>query len=112
MPRLYRGIAVLRSVEPVVTMLAIAPAVAVLLVKLFSPKRTTIMPTRAALFLIVSLALGPGLLVNTVLKDHKLAVPQLPVNVVDPPSYETLESMIESISARYTAPAPTATPDN
>jgi membrane-associated phospholipid phosphatase len=54
----------------VVTTLAIAPAVVVLLVKLFWPKRATIMPARAALFLIVSLLLGPGLLVNTVLKDH------------------------------------------
>jgi lipid A 4'-phosphatase len=70
MPRLFRAIAVLRKLEPVVTTLAIAPAVAVLLVKLFWPKRATIMPARAALFLIVSLALGPGLLVNTVLKDH------------------------------------------
>ena len=47
---------------------------------------------------------------NTVLKAHNLAVPPLPVNVVDPPSYESLESMIEAISDRYTAPAPTATP--
>jgi lipid A 4'-phosphatase len=70
MPHLFHAIAVLRTLEPVVTMLAVAPAVAVLLVKLFWPKRTTIMPARAALFLIVSLALGPGLLVNTVLKDH------------------------------------------
>jgi lipid A 4'-phosphatase len=70
MPRLFRAIAVLRKLEPVVTTLAIAPAVAVLLVKLFWPKRATIMPARAALFLIVSLLLGPGLLVNTVLKDH------------------------------------------
>jgi lipid A 4'-phosphatase len=70
MPRLFRAIAVFRALEPVVTMLAVAPAVVVLLVKLFWPRRATIMPTRAALFLIVSLALGPGLLVNTVLKDH------------------------------------------
>jgi lipid A 4'-phosphatase len=70
MPRLFHAIAVLRTLEPVVTMLAVAPAVAVLLVKLFWPKRTTIMPARAALFLVVSLVLGPGLLVNTVLKDH------------------------------------------
>jgi lipid A 4'-phosphatase len=70
MPRLFRAIAVLRKLEPVVTTLAIAPAIAVLLVKLFWPKRATIMPARAALFLIVSLVLGPGLLVNTVLKDH------------------------------------------
>jgi lipid A 4'-phosphatase len=70
MPRLFRAMGVVRTLEPVVTMLAIAPAVAVLLVKLFWPKRATIMPARAALFLVVSLALGPGLLVNTVLKDH------------------------------------------
>jgi lipid A 4'-phosphatase len=70
MPRLFRAIGVLRTLEPVVTMLAVAPAVGVLLVKLFWPGRATIMPARAALFLIVSLVLGPGLLVNTVLKDH------------------------------------------
>jgi lipid A 4'-phosphatase len=70
MPGLFRAIAVLRTLEPVVTMLAVAPAVAVLVVKLFWPKRATIMPARAALFLVVSLVLGPGLLVNTVLKDH------------------------------------------
>jgi lipid A 4'-phosphatase len=70
MPRLFRAIAVLRILEPVVTMLAIAPAVMVLVIKLFWPRRTTIMPARAALFLVVSLVLGPGLLVNTVLKDH------------------------------------------
>jgi lipid A 4'-phosphatase len=70
MPRLFHAIGVLRTLEPVVTLLAIAPAVAVLLVKLFWPTRATIMPTRAALFVILSLALGPGLLVNTVLKDH------------------------------------------
>jgi hypothetical protein len=38
------------------------------------------------------------------LKAHKLAVPALPVNVIDPPSYESLESMIETISDRYDAP--------
>jgi lipid A 4'-phosphatase len=70
MPRLFHAIVVLRKLEPVVTMLAIAPAIVVLLVKLFWPRRATIMPARAALFLIVSLVLGPGLLVNVVLKDH------------------------------------------
>lgn len=70
MPRLFQAIRVLRTLEPAVTTLAVAPAAAVILVKLFWPKRTTIMPARAALFLIVSLVLGPGLLVNTVLKDH------------------------------------------
>ena len=43
------------------------------------------------------------------LKLHGLAVPTLPVNVIDPPSYETLESMIESISTLYNAPQATPT---
>jgi len=56
------------------------------------------------------------------LKAHKLPVPETPVNIVEPPSYETLESMIEAISTRYDsaaagtptpiAPAPTPTPSN
>jgi hypothetical protein len=53
------------------------------------------------------------------LAEHHLAVPPLPVNVIDPPSYETLESMIQQISTRYDstgsatsppAPSPTPTP--
>jgi hypothetical protein len=47
---------------------------------------------------------------NDALTEHKLAVPPLPVNVIDPPSYETLESMIEQISTRYDSPGTTATP--
>jgi membrane-associated PAP2 superfamily phosphatase len=70
MPRLYRAIEVGRSLEPVVTTLAIAPAIAVVVIKMFWPKRPTLMPARAALFLILTLVLGPGLLVNAVLKDH------------------------------------------
>jgi hypothetical protein len=62
---------------------------------------------------------------NSVLKAHNLAVPPLPVDVVDPPSYETLESMIVEISNRYNdpsgsssgssstpTPTPTPTPSN
>ena len=66
MPRLYRAIEVSRSFEPVVTALAVAPAVAVLVIKMFWPKRPTPMPARAALFVVLSLVLGPGLLVNAV----------------------------------------------
>ena len=48
------------------------------------------------------------------LQAHGLAVPPTPVDVIEPPSYETLEAMIEEISARYdasagTAPAPAPT---
>ena len=70
MPRLHRAIETGRSLEPLVTTIAIAPAVVVILVKMFWPRRPTIMPARAALFLIVSLILGPGLLVNAGLKEH------------------------------------------
>jgi lipid A 4'-phosphatase len=70
MPRLYRAIEVARTLEPLVTTLAIAPAIAVVAIKMFWPKRPTLMPGRAALFLILSLVLGPGLLVNAVFKDH------------------------------------------
>ncbi len=70
MPRLYRAIEIGRSLEPLVTTVAIAPAAAVILVKMFWPRRSTVLPARAALFLIASLILGPGLLVNAGLKDH------------------------------------------
>jgi hypothetical protein len=38
------------------------------------------------------------------LTEHGLAVPPSPVNIVEPPSYESLESMITEISARYETP--------
>lgn len=43
------------------------------------------------------------------LTAHKIPVPATPVNVVEPPSYETLESMIEQISGRYDSPPPAST---
>lgn len=43
------------------------------------------------------------------LTDHGLPIPEDPVNVVEPPSYETLESMISEISDRYTTPPPAQT---
>ncbi len=48
----------------------VAPAVAALVVKLILPRRKSLMSGRAILFLIATLALGPGLMVNVVLKDH------------------------------------------
>jgi hypothetical protein len=50
-------------------------------------------------------------LFESALKQRKITAPPLPVNVIDPPSYETLESMISAISTRYdTSQAPTPTP--
>jgi membrane-associated phospholipid phosphatase len=70
MPRIYRRIERARSLEPFVTLLAVAPAIIAVVVKMFWPNRPTLMTGRAALFLILTLVLGPGVLVNTVLKDH------------------------------------------
>ncbi|MCL2092036.1 MAG: hypothetical protein FWH11_12710 [Micrococcales bacterium] len=39
----------------------------------------------------------------SVLTDRGLAVPPTPVGVVEPPSYEVLESIIQAISDRYTS---------
>ncbi len=51
------------------TALAI-PAVVALVIKLLLPRRKMLMSGRAAVFLITTLALAPGLLVNVLLKDH------------------------------------------
>src|SRR3972149_2462196 len=48
----------------------VAPAVVALLIKLILPRRKLLLSGRAILFLIVTLALGPGALVNGVLKEH------------------------------------------
>ena len=42
---------------------------------------------------------------TSVLKAHSIVEPPTPVDIIDPPSYETLESMIQSISDRYDSPA-------
>jgi len=52
-----------------VTLVALVPGAA-LLFKLVLPRRPLLMPARAILFLLGTLALGPGLLTNAVLKDH------------------------------------------
>lgn len=48
----------------------VAPAVGALIVKLLLPRRKMLIAGRAAVFLIMTMALGPGLLVNVLLKDH------------------------------------------
>jgi membrane-associated PAP2 superfamily phosphatase len=59
----------LRQLGPLVIVAAIAPAVVTLVTRIFWPLRHALISTRTALFLIVSLVLGPGLLVNAVLKE-------------------------------------------
>jgi lipid A 4'-phosphatase len=48
----------------------VAPAVVATLVKLIWPRRRMFVSGSAALFLMATLALGPGLLANVLLKDH------------------------------------------
>jgi len=53
----------------VITVIA-APAGLAAVWKLVMPRSRMLVPGRAALFLLASLALGPGILANTILKDH------------------------------------------
>ncbi|MPZ55592.1 MAG: phosphatase PAP2 family protein [Rhizobiales bacterium] len=48
----------------------VAPAILALALKLIMPQRKMLLPGRAVLFLIVTLALGPGLIVNSIAKEH------------------------------------------
>jgi membrane-associated PAP2 superfamily phosphatase len=50
--------------------LVAAPAFVALLVKLALPHRPMLIPGRAAVLIITTLALAPGLLTNVILKDH------------------------------------------
>jgi membrane-associated PAP2 superfamily phosphatase len=50
--------------------LLVAPACLAVIGKLIMPRRRMLIGSRAALFLIVTLALGPGVLTNLILKDH------------------------------------------
>ena len=48
----------------------IIPVLVALAIKFIVPTRKMLIPGRAVIFLIATMALGPGLLVNVVLKDH------------------------------------------
>jgi membrane-associated PAP2 superfamily phosphatase len=68
--RLYPPLMRARDVGLWIQALLVAPAVATLIGKLILPHFRIMMSARAAVFLSVTLALAPGLLVNVVLKDH------------------------------------------
>jgi len=59
-----------RDAASVLITLLVAPAFFAMLGKLIVPRRPMLIAGRAALFLIVTLALGPGILANGVLKEH------------------------------------------
>jgi lipid A 4'-phosphatase len=64
-----RAVETVRQIGPLVIIAALVPAVVALAMKIFWPLRPTPISTRSALFLVASLALGPGLLVNGILKE-------------------------------------------
>ena len=68
--RLYPPLMLARDSGLWVSTVLVAPAVVALLIKLILPRRKLLLSGRAILFLIVTLALGPGVLVNGVLKEH------------------------------------------
>jgi lipid A 4'-phosphatase len=60
----------LREAAVWIQVLLIAPSVIALLIKLVMPRAKPWMSARAATFLIATLALAPGLVVNVLLKNH------------------------------------------
>jgi membrane-associated PAP2 superfamily phosphatase len=59
-----------RAVARVIITLIVAPSVIALIGKFLLPKRTMFMKTRVALFLVLTLIFGPGLITNSLLKEH------------------------------------------
>jgi membrane-associated PAP2 superfamily phosphatase len=59
-----------RTAARILIALLALPAFLAIVLKLIWPHRRMLIEARAALFLIATLALGPGLLTNVVLKDH------------------------------------------
>jgi membrane-associated PAP2 superfamily phosphatase len=59
-----------REAARLIITLLVLPAFLAVIGKLIWPRRRMLIEARAAVFLIATLALGPGLLTNVVLKDH------------------------------------------
>lgn len=68
--RIYPPLMLARDAGLWVPTLLILPVLAALIFKLILPRRKILISARAILFLVATLALGPGLFVNVVLKDH------------------------------------------
>jgi membrane-associated PAP2 superfamily phosphatase len=60
----------MRRAAAAIIALIVAPAFVALALKLFRPHRPMLMPGRAALLMVATLTLGPGLITNTILKDN------------------------------------------
>lgn len=68
--RAYPPLMLARDIGLWVGTAIIIPVVAALALKLLLPRRRLLLSGRAILFLVTTLALGPGLLTNVILKDH------------------------------------------
>lgn len=68
--RIYPPMMRARDISLWITTVLVLPAVVALVIKSLLPKRKLFMSGRAIIFLIATLALAPGLLVNILLKDH------------------------------------------
>jgi lipid A 4'-phosphatase len=68
--RIYPPLMMARDAGLWVGTVLIAPFLIAFAIKLLLPRRKMLVSGRAVLFLTATLALGPGLLVNVVLKDH------------------------------------------
>jgi membrane-associated PAP2 superfamily phosphatase len=60
----------LRDLFTYIVAAIVAPAVVALALKVLLPRRPMLIAARAAVFLVVTLALAPGLMANILLKDH------------------------------------------
>lgn len=60
----------LRDIGLWIPFLLVAPAFVAIVGKLVFPRKPMLVSGRAALFLIVTLAIGPGLITNVILKEH------------------------------------------
>jgi lipid A 4'-phosphatase len=65
-----RGWVLVRNTASWLIALIAAPAGIALVGKIVRPHKTTLMPPRHAVLMLLTLALGPGLLANTILKDN------------------------------------------
>jgi membrane-associated PAP2 superfamily phosphatase len=68
--RVYAPLMLARDIGLWISTAIIIPVLVALAIKFILPKRKLLIPGRAIVFLIATMALGPGLLVNVVLKDH------------------------------------------
>jgi lipid A 4'-phosphatase len=64
------ALSLLRDLSRLIVTLLVVPAILAIVVKLVRPRRPMLIPGRAAVLMLATLALGPGLLTNVLLKSH------------------------------------------